>query len=210
MILLPMLIWYSRRTDPISIRDVQRCLVVLLLTLFLLPNDPLMTQCQADQGTTPSSDDQARENGNGHQLLREGTRIAPTIGRVVMLGRRWVFIPTQNQEDDGDTVAQREAAVVRAYLVADSKGRGSRLGSKTPATALKRFRTAAAPLSEIGGASPVPFEQVMLQENLMLQRIVESIRADSTDDHWRISGKVTEFLGENRLSIEIAQRANKR
>ena len=43
----------------------------------------------------------------------------------------------------------------------------------------------------------------------MLQRIVKAIRSDPTDDHWVISGEISEFFGENRLAIRLAQRANR-
>tara|TARA_R110002111_G_scaffold100750_3_gene156047 strand:- start:799 stop:1032 length:234 start_codon:yes stop_codon:yes gene_type:complete len=49
---------------------------------------------------------------------------------------------------------------------------------------------------------------LILAENLMLQRIVESIRSDVTDSRWVLSGKVTEFFGENRMVISTAQRSN--
>ena len=49
---------------------------------------------------------------------------------------------------------------------------------------------------------------ILVTENLMLQRIVEAIRADATDDRWMVSGEVSEFFNENRLTIRTAQRAN--
>ncbi len=44
----------------------------------------------------------------------------------------------------------------------------------------------------------------------MLQRIAEAVRADGWDDHWRVSGEVTEFFNENQLLIRTAQRAGSR
>ncbi len=207
MLLISLLVWYSRRPDSYSLKDAKRCLVLVLLTLLLLPSDSWTDPCQAEQPKTLSADNQGAGNQAERRLLREGTRISPVTGRVVMLGRRWVFIPTANQIEE-DAVANGDSAVIRAYMVANARSRGSRLGGSTSTDALKRFHTVAAPLEGNGAEQAIPFDQIMLQENLMLQRIVEAIRADSTDDHWLVSGKVTEFFGENLLSIEIAQRAN--
>ena len=48
---------------------------------------------------------------------------------------------------------------------------------------------------------------VLIAENLMLQRIVEAIREDELDTSWEVTGKVTEYFDENRLTIITAQRA---
>lgn len=51
-------------------------------------------------------------------------------------------------------------------------------------------------------------QYILLCENQMLQRIVESIRADANDDRWEISGEILEFFEDNRLLIRTIQRAN--
>ena len=48
---------------------------------------------------------------------------------------------------------------------------------------------------------------VLITENLMLQRIVQAIKEDELDRSWQITGRVTEYFGENRLTILTAQRA---
>lgn len=95
----------------------------------------------------------------GHQRLREGTLVPATTGRVIVLGRRWMFVPLAEPERGSAT------------------GRSMRL------------------------------PRLMLSENLMLQRIVEAIRVDSGDDHWTITGRITEFFEENRLIVLSAKRA---
>ncbi|MGI9468092.1 MAG: hypothetical protein ACR2OA_13310 [Rubripirellula sp.] len=40
----------------------------------------------------------------------------------------------------------------------------------------------------------------------MLQRIVQAIREDEIDSLWQVTGRVTEYFGENRLTILPAQR----
>jgi hypothetical protein len=47
---------------------------------------------------------------------------------------------------------------------------------------------------------------VLITENLMLQRIVQAIREDELDSLWQVTGRVTEYFGENRLTILTAQR----
>ena len=47
---------------------------------------------------------------------------------------------------------------------------------------------------------------VLIAENLMLQRLVQAIREDELDSLWRVTGRVTEYFGENRLTILTAQR----
>ncbi len=197
MILLPLLIWYSRRSEPIRFRDIQPGLAVVLMILILMPSEFSCSGCYAE---TP-------DGKQNVQLLREGTRIPPTTGRIVMLGRRWAFVPVE--DPTGESVANHEAAVTRAFLLANVKARGARLGRSGNSTTPRRFHTAAAPMSEVTNAVPSAFQQVILQENLMLQRIVNAIRIDPTDDHWVVSGVITEFFDENRLSIQLAQRADR-
>ena len=199
MLLLSLLLWYSRRTEPLSLRDAQRCLAIILVTLFLLPAD----------SSTPACQGQDIDAIGKKLLLREGTRIPSTTGRIVMVGRRWAFVPIAD-ETKSEVVTEDELTVARAYMITESQLRATRLGSSGVDYGRNRFQTAATPLSELTRRLPAAFEQITLQENLMLQRIVKAIRADATDDHWVISGEITEFLNENLLVIRLAQRANRR
>jgi len=149
MILLPLLIWYSRRSEPLSIRDLQRSLAILLIALFLVPSDATVSSCKAAE----------KSKTEETQLLREGTRVPLTTGRIVMLGRRWAFVPVREEAE--------------------------------------------------GKSNSPPLSQIILQENLMLQRIAKAINTDASDDHWIITGEVTEFFSENRLMIQLAQRAGR-
>lgn len=198
MLLLTLLIWYTRRTEPLTIADLRRCLAVVLIILCLIPGDPIGTSCQAKQPEPPTE----------QALLREGTRIPPTTGRIVMVGRRWAFIPIVDR-DEPDTVASRRSSVAHAFMISKSRCRATRLGSSGNDYGLNRFTPVGSPMYEIADKLPAAFEQITLQENMMLQRIVKSIRADATDDHWVLSGKITEFFNENRLSIRLGQRANR-
>jgi hypothetical protein len=163
---------YWARLTPES-RRCQLSLLVAALTLVTLPGGPHAGIVYADDrllrepgmaAIEPSSgndlgeeDEPLRSSG---PLLREGTRIPPTTGQVMPVGRQWAFVPTTSPQAAGGEPAAE------------------------PSTA--RF---------------------VLVENLMLQRIVEAIRADSRDNSWLLSGEVTEFFQENRLLIRTAQRA---
>lgn len=46
-------------------------------------------------------------------------------------------------------------------------------------------------------------------ENLALERIADAMRIDSADNRWVVTGRVTEFRGQNYLWIERATRAAK-
>ncbi|MEM9827120.1 MAG: hypothetical protein AAF958_11055, partial [Planctomycetota bacterium] len=56
--------------------------------------------------------------------------------------------------------------------------------------------------------SAIPDSFVLL-ENLMLGRIVDSIRRDASDDNWVITGVFTEFQDANYLTIRSAKRTSK-
>ncbi len=204
MIILPLMLFCSRRFGPVIIREIRSGLAILLVALMLMPNagrlvgEPSTEACYADP---PEASEKTL-------LLREGTRIPPTTGRIVMLGRRWVFIAV-SERDDSETVTKSDPLVKRAILVTNRKRHASRLGQETNHRTPKRFKTTAAPVQEMSRIVPNALQQILLNENLMLQRIVEAIQADATDEHWIISGEVTEFFNENRLSIQLAQRANR-
>ncbi len=44
-------------------------------------------------------------------------------------------------------------------------------------------------------------------ENLALERIVQAVRADSSDKRWLVTGVVTEYRGRNFLLLERVSRA---
>jgi hypothetical protein len=49
----------------------------------------------------------------------------------------------------------------------------------------------------------------LVLENLALERIAEAMRVDSTDNRWVLTGRVTEFRGQNYVWVERATRAAK-
>lgn len=45
-------------------------------------------------------------------------------------------------------------------------------------------------------------------ENLALERIARAVRSEPTDDHWSVSGTLTEFSGQNYLLLGVVTRAS--
>lgn len=49
--------------------------------------------------------------------------------------------------------------------------------------------------------------RIRVLENLALQRVVQMIQQDPSDNRWVISGVITEYFGENRVMMSMAVRA---
>ncbi len=151
----------------------------------------------------------------GYARLREGTRIPATLGTVVALGpRRWAFVPAAapvkrliqsvtESELVEMTGARQGGTVTRSIdsltLSTKISSTGGGLPRRGDAGLLKDTVGAE---SEQSNSVPV----VLIAENLMLQRIVQAIREDELDNLWQVTGRVTEYFGENRLTILTAQR----
>lgn len=146
------------------------------------------------------------------ELLREGTLIPPTVGRIVMLGRRWAFIPArQVQKTDDDLVTFGSDRAVASMVSFTRKPRPTRLGAGSTSFSAsadsKMGVTLVRTETSNGNTFRTVLPQVLVVENLMLQRIAEAIRADGSDDRWTVSGEVMEYFNENQLLIRTAQRA---
>ena len=50
-------------------------------------------------------------------------------------------------------------------------------------------------------------KELVALENLSLERIADAMRVDSADNRWVVTGRITEFRGQNFLWIERATRA---
>ena len=180
MLLLPVILWWAKSPMRFSLGRSKNVVCMLSLWAFLLAATPMAPTVMAAQ---PVSDPTVSPD----QVIREGTIIPPTEGEVVMLGRRWAFIPRRKiAANDAATTAVSEPSP-ESNLRRFSKRQESQDGE---------IRRMTGPIT------------LMLSENLMLQRIVESVRSDGADNRWILSGKVTEFFGENRMEIRTAQRSN--
>ncbi len=232
MLILPLLIWWARSSFAISRDVIQAGISVLTITVMAMSGGTGCTLCCAADGYHRSMGFSAvaqmnsvernaggDESGFSHQ--REGTLLPPTVGRIVMLGRRWAFVPTiESTERQGDDFVGSQPTFkyssVRngqgAHESHNEKPRPSRLGGATPNRQWSVQMTSTA-VGDGQAESTVEAKRVphvIIVENLMLQRIVEAVRADASDDHWMVSGEVTEYFKENRLIIRTAQRANSR
>jgi hypothetical protein len=185
MVVLPLLLIWLR--DPMYFNAPSRWAVVLLAiatglldpqTLSDPPHGPGIA-IGAEASTAPASGQPSnapenREANNKRAIplqarIREGTRLAPTIGQFSQLDAGWMF--------------QYEGIAVELATVQSSEASGA-----PPAA----------------GAIVV---RLKVLENLTLQRIVQVMQQDPNDNHWLVSGIITEYFGENRLMISAAVRA---
>jgi hypothetical protein len=150
------------------------------------------------------------------ELLREGTLIPPTVGKIVPVGRRWGFVPDDPAELAPGHLRSAIGAYRRSSSSLISKPFPTRLGDGLVTTASDGRSdptlAGSAPEQPITASTPESgaerVKTIILAENLMLQRIVEAVIADPADDQWTISGEITEFRNQNRLRIQTAQRTN--
>lgn len=166
---------------------------------------------EAPSETAVAADSQGRMLG--FTRLREGTLVPATVGTIVLMGpRRWAFLPAEKpkpvktpesleSESLKITVTQQDGTTTRrvdsltlSVNATQNRFVGGQPGQAPDATNDQKAKSDASQL-------------VLITENLMLQRIVEAIREDEFDKSWEVTGKVTEYFGENRLTILTAQRA---
>ena len=158
---------------------------------------------------------------------REGSLLIPTSGRIVHLSGRWVFLPDAITETTASP--QSDAAASPWAMVTPMTSRGSEsmpgLGGSTDdprSAAMRRLNYRRNTSTGHGGSSmaSVPGRRNpqngnaspshrywVLSENLMLQRVVESIRVDATDNRWTLGGRFSEFEGQNFIVVQSAVRA---
>jgi len=61
--------------------------------------------------------------------------------------------------------------------------------------------------TSVSNSPPATSARMRVLENLSLQRVVQMIEQDPSDNRWMISGVVTEFFSDNRLMMMTAVRA---
>ncbi len=212
MFLIPIVvIWWAREPMRFAVGRSRCVLCVVAMGAVLI----------TAAHTTLADDRYARDDGKTSQpdptrsadiqvqtapkILREGTMIPPTSGKITMLGRRWMF-----------TVSRADDIEAESFTSNDSERLKSRrmLGPiSLVATGLPKAAASEMPTQADGGrmvSEVTPASQYPLTENLNLQRIVEAMRADPADDRWILTGEISEFFDENRLTIRTAQRSNRK
>ena len=246
MLLLPLLLLWARAPMHFSTRNT-RVLIAVSVTMILLT--PLASRSSnhvaAAEGPYGRNDSVQADSGGGFRdgkpglveqpgQLREGTLVPPTPGRIVLIGRRWAFLPASVEAARATAAARSNETLIPSNQVSfrsqpapsrrtsvirlpspNFKLRTSRLGANTQSSmsgGAAASRPADVQMLTIADLDPpktsVAKAQMLISENLMLQRVVEAIRLDPADDRWTVSGEVTEFFDHNRLIIRTAQRAN--
>ncbi|WP_442505109.1 hypothetical protein SH528x_003884 [Novipirellula sp. SH528] len=134
------------------------------------------------------------------QQLREGTIMPQITGQISMSGRRWVFTPIAEKQIDNNSPANRLRKIESRTRQTVNAGSTSR----TFETSLEVYEQA----TPAKNARSEP-KSIEILENLVLQRVVNAIRADANDNQWTITARATEFFDENRLILLTAQRSGK-
>lgn len=255
--MLPIILWWAQEPLRFSVGRSRKvvCMVSLWAIAVTATANRQIVHAEEQKATSP-------------KVLREGTKVPPMIGRVVMAGRRWAFVPMDpaierlgfqmvKQSDRNVKEAKSSQRSINrrlssftpsqswpAVTLLSSRNTPGRSGSNHTAIRLVGqrspdsapniqhpygFKDSIAP-PRPGSAleprrllSPVKFVNAdrqgqdddddsaqeiswLLVENLVLERIVQAIRRDSSDNKWVVSGKTLEFFGENRMLAITAQR----
>ncbi|EMI22082.1 signal peptide protein, partial [Rhodopirellula maiorica SM1] len=211
MLLLPLLLLWARTPMYFS-RYLMACLIptttliAVLTPLFVgtLDGSVLAADRFGDDTEQHSAAGQSRSdfdspdsrspvlthhNSLRHQL-REGTVIPQITGQISMSGRRWLFTPSD--QNGGETQSP------------DNRLRKTEthLRESVENNAISRVFTTSIETYEQETKTLQPSKQsksLEIVENLVLQRVVNAIRADANDSQWTITARVTEFFDENRL-----------
>ncbi|TWU17632.1 hypothetical protein Pla52o_48470 [Novipirellula galeiformis] len=138
-------------------------------------------------------------NSLRHQL-RDGSVIPPITGQISMSGRRWLFTPVQEK----GTQAVLPGNSLRQINIESRESLRSNAASVVFESSLRSFAETA---SEKPSNPEV--KSYELVENLVLERVVNAIRADANDNQWTITAQATEFFKDNRLILLTAQRSGK-
>ncbi len=191
MILLPLLFLWARTPMYFS-RSLMSCLIPTATLIALVV--PLFECCNSSIAAEK----------NRVNYLREGTLTPKMSGKIVAMGRQWVFVADEPSEtppvNDSPSNRLRTTVTRTETLTSDA------VRLETTSTIESNFTHR---LAERGpnDLSSEPSNRLLV-ENLALQRIVTAIKSDPNDNHWTITARATEFFDENRLIILTAQRAN--
>lgn len=171
------------------------------LVLMLLCSEPLVAEDSTLLGGySASGDSQSADRHSAAEntyLLREGTRVGPVTGRFVRSGQRWRFLPDMpGGAPQGGPRHEAEKTSSTTYPV-------SSVADQLVSTGLSNVKGRAASAEMTRGA----LSMILVIENLMLERVANSVEEDSSELRWTVTGLVTEFRGENRLLLTTIQRA---
>lgn len=203
MLLIPIILWWADRPMRFAVgraRIATGGVMIAIMVVSAMSAATLVAEERyARESAATFNSDRGSAASSGIILLREGSRIPPTPGRIVLMGRRWFFVagpsvaaPSPDQADGRDQAASGfDPSEVRRLF-------GSVAFTSTPE-----------PSTSAGDHAHRSSVQLVLTENLNLQRIIEALRSDPADENWIVTGQISEFFGENRLTILTAQRSNR-
>lgn len=155
-------------------------------------------------------------------VLREGTIVGPVRGRFVLRGQRWRFIvKSETTQDHGqlsqllDTGNARKISDTPVTLLSPkANATGGLAANASGVRSIDRRETDRSGIGQVAGENSAvsrvllpTFESMIVIENLMLGRIASAIEDDPNDDHWTITGRITEFQDDNRLMLITVHRA---
>lgn len=211
MLFMLLILWLSKSsTREAAGRAIATFAIIVALALqSATSSSTAIAEDQSDRGSGSVLNPE-RKAAVKRELLREGTLIPPTVGRIVMLGRRWAFIPADQSPTRNEDLVEFGRKTQSSFASYANKPRPTRLGTKTSLASTSSPSETEQLVREVanrGNHFQTALPQVLVVENLMLQRIAEAIRADGSDDRWTVSGEVTEYFNENQLLIRTAQRA---
>ena len=176
--------------------------------------DPQPSDGDADSGSSLRSDTRLSRSESESAA---GAYVPPTRGRFVLREGRWSFVP----EDPRSAVVVRETeadtTVLENTFRAASAVKNLRAQTQAaielvPSNPLRNGESDREQLlgqlgktEQVAVMSSMKLSQLVVSENLMLERVVESIRLDKANDLWLVSGYITEVFGENRIELRTAR-----
>ena len=217
MILLPLFIFWAH--NPMHFGRPLRYATFAAILLISFAAPAFSTVLAADgygapsQPTSVNTADSA-SRGNPHlqaRHIREGTVFENITGRFTMLGARWVFIPLRE-----DTVAAADTSIDSktfgqkrntAIVFESRSGSGREISITTSTQQRSRLNLVKEYAPDNARITADDLPQLVVVENLMLQRVVESMRADASEATWIVSGEVKEYFDDNVVMLRAAQRA---
>jgi len=164
------------------------------------------SQSSASQSTIPTI------------VLREGTVIGPIRGRLVLRGQRWWFIVEERPQTDGGhladmidtgsarTITEKKSTILKRNTTVTKSGTFTQSRHEQRMIDDERVGRVHSEGQIQRRVLLPPFESMIVVENLMLGRIASAVEADPADDHWTITGRITEFQNDNRLILATAHR----
>ncbi len=217
MILLPLFIFWAY--NPMHFGRPLRYATLAAILFISLVAPAFSTVLAADGNGAPNQPDSLNgahnaSQGKPHQEprhIREGTTFENITGRFTNVGSRWVFIPIREDSVapndpsiESNTFGQKRST---AIIFESRSGSGREISITTSTQQRSRLNLVKEYAPDNATITAAELPQLIVVENLMLQRVVESMRADASEATWIVSGEVKEYFDDNVVMLRAAQRA---